>query len=184
MWTRKHLKHQAKKSLKSNYQKMVSVCFLIAFLTTSFASSTFIFRQFRPGLQTIFVQTHMNFPDASNSSIATDTLQHVFQISFSGAPLATLFEHILNMYVCSSGRGGEFSQRSALCYCCMIVDFQHVLDKFRRAENLDLNVEHSGELDLVIHSSRYLAAVNSDKLAISEELEPATQAEGISPVFK
>ena len=51
MWTRKHLKHQAKKSLKSNYQKMVSVCFLIAFLTTSFASSTFIFRQFRPGLQ-------------------------------------------------------------------------------------------------------------------------------------
>ena len=36
MWTRKHLKHQAKKSLKSNYQKMVSVCFLIAFLTTSF----------------------------------------------------------------------------------------------------------------------------------------------------
>ena len=69
-----------KKSLKSNYQKMVSVCFLIAFLTTSFASSTFIFRQFRPGLQTIFVQTHMNFPDASNSSIATDTLQHVFQI--------------------------------------------------------------------------------------------------------
>ena len=42
---------------------------------------------------------------------------------------------------------------------------------------MDLNVEHSGELDLVIHSSRYLAAVNSDKLAISEELEPATQAE-------
>lgn len=102
MWTRKHLKHQAKKSLKSNYQKMVSVCFLIAFLTTSFASSTFIFRQFRPGLQTIFVQTHLNFPDASNSSIATDTLQHVFQISFSGAPLATLFEHILNIY--TSGR--------------------------------------------------------------------------------
>ena len=38
-----------KKSLKqTTYQKMVSVCFLIAFLTTSFASSTFIFRQFRP----------------------------------------------------------------------------------------------------------------------------------------
>ena len=107
MWTRKHLKHQAKKSLKSNYQKMVSVCFLIAFLTTSFASSTFIFRQFRPGLQTIFVQTHMNFPDASNSSIATDTLQHVFQISFSGAPLATLFEHILNIY--TSGRSFIFA---------------------------------------------------------------------------
>ena len=35
MWTRKHLKHQAKKSLKSNYQKMVSVCFLIAFLTNT-----------------------------------------------------------------------------------------------------------------------------------------------------
>ncbi len=107
MWTRKHLKHQAKKSLKSNYQKMVSVCFLIAFLTTSFASSTFIFRQFRPGLQTIFVQTHLNFPDASNSSIATDTLQHVFQISFSGAPLATLFEHILNIY--TSGRSFIFA---------------------------------------------------------------------------
>ena len=96
-----------KKSLKSNYQKMVSVCFLIAFLTTSFASSTFIFRQFRPGLQTIFVQTHLNFPDASNSSIATDTLQHVFQISFSGAPLATLFEHILNIY--TSGRSFIFA---------------------------------------------------------------------------
>ena len=86
---------------------MVSVCFLIAFLTTSFASSTFIFRQFRPGLQTIFVQTHLNFPDASNSSIATDTLQHVFQISFSGAPLATLFEHILNIY--TSGRSFIFA---------------------------------------------------------------------------
>ena len=102
MWTRKHLKHQAKKSLKSNYQKMVSVCFLIAFLTTSFASSTFIFRQFRPGLQTIFVQTHLNFPDASNSSIAADTLHHVFQISLSGTPLASLFEHMLNIY--TSGR--------------------------------------------------------------------------------
>lgn len=42
---------------------------------------------------------------------------------------------------------------------------------------MDLNVEHSGELDLVIHSGRYLAAVNSDKLAMSEELEPATQAD-------
>lgn len=112
MWTRKHLKHQAKKSLKSNYQKMVSVCFLIAFLTTSFASSTFIFRQFRPGLQTIFVQTHMNFPDASNSSIATDTLQHVFQISFSGTPLASLFEHILNMY--TSGRSFLFAALKAV----------------------------------------------------------------------
>ena len=145
MWTRKHLKHQAKKSLKSNYQKMVSVCFLIAFLTTSFASSTFIFRQFRPGLQTIFVQTHLNFPDASNSSIATDTLQHVFQISFSGAPLATLFEHILNMYTsgrsflfaalktvneafhdpfstsffCFSGSGCLFSTLSSFKTCCL-----------------------------------------------------------------
>lgn len=107
MWTRKHLKHQAKKSLKSNYQKMVSVCFLIAFLTTSFASSTFIFRQFRPGLQTIFVQTHLNFPDASNSSIAADTLHHVFQISLSGTPLASLFEHMLNIY--TSGRSFIFA---------------------------------------------------------------------------
>ena len=107
MWTRKHLKHQAKKSLKSNYQKMVSVCFLIAFLTTSFASSTFIFRQFRPGLQTIFVQTHLNFPDASNSSIAADTLHHVFQISLSGTPLASLFEHMLNIY--TSGRSFLFA---------------------------------------------------------------------------
>ena len=108
MWTRKHLKHQAKKSLKRQHiRKMVSVCFLIAFLTTSFASSTFIFRQFRPGLTNNFVQTHLNFPDASNSSIATDTLQHVFQISFSGAPLATLFEHILNIY--TSGRSFIFA---------------------------------------------------------------------------
>lgn len=43
----------------------------------------FYFPAVSPGLQTIFVQTHLNFPDASNSSIATDTLQHVFQISFS-----------------------------------------------------------------------------------------------------
>ena len=112
MWTRKHLKHQAKKSLKSNYQKMVSICFLIAFLTTSFASSTFIFRQFRPGLQTIFVQTHLNFPDVSNSSIAADTLHHVFQISLSGSPLASLFEHMLNIY--TSGRSFLFAALKAV----------------------------------------------------------------------
>ena len=112
MWTRKHLKHQAKKSLKSNYQKMVSICFLIAFLTTSFASSTFIFRQFRPGLQTIFVQTHLNFPDVSNSSIAADTLHHVFQISLSSSPLASLFEHMLNIY--TSGRSFLFAALKAV----------------------------------------------------------------------
>lgn len=112
MWTRKHLKHQAKKSLKSNYQKMVSVCFLIAFLTTSFASSTSIFRQFRPGLQTIFVQTHLNFPDVSNSSIAADTLHHVFQISLSDSPLASLFEHMLNIY--TSGRSFLFAALKAV----------------------------------------------------------------------
>ena len=35
MWTRKHLKHQAKKSLKSNYPQMVSRCFLTALSTPS-----------------------------------------------------------------------------------------------------------------------------------------------------
>ena len=54
-----------------------------------------------------FCSDTSEFPDASNSSIATDTLQHVFQISFSGAPLATLFEHILNIY--TSGRSFIFA---------------------------------------------------------------------------
>lgn len=107
MWTRKTLKQQAKTSLKSSYQRMVSVCFLIALLTTTFASSTFIFRQFRPGLQTVFIQTHLNFSDASNSSIVTDTLHHVFQISLSSSPFTTLFEQILNIY--TSGRSFLFS---------------------------------------------------------------------------
>ena len=95
---RKHLKHQAKKSLKGNYQKMVSVCFLIAFLSTSFASSTFIFRQFRRTAQTILFR-HMNFPDASNSlDPATDAAAARISISFPVHHWQLLFEHILNIY--------------------------------------------------------------------------------------
>lgn len=67
----------------------------------------FYFPAVSPGTANNFCSDTSNFPDASNSSIATDTLQHVFQISFSGAPLATLFEHILNIY--TSGRSFIFA---------------------------------------------------------------------------
>ena len=107
MQTRKQLKLRAKKILKTNYQRMVSVCFLAALLTTTFASSTLILRQFRPGLQTAFIQTHHNFSDASSSDIAADTIHHLFQIHVSDTPVANILEHIFDLY--TSGKSVIFS---------------------------------------------------------------------------
>lgn len=107
MQTRKQFKLRAKKILKTNYQRMVSVCFLAALLTTAFASSTLILRQFRPGLQTTFIQTHHNFSDTSNSDIAADTIHHLFQIPVSDTPAANILEHVFDLY--TSGRSVVFS---------------------------------------------------------------------------
>lgn len=63
-----------------------------------------------------------------------------------------------------------------MCYRCIVVDLFHALDKLRRSVDFELNPQNAGELYLVIHASAHAAAVNSYKLAISEELEPAKKA--------
>ena len=63
-----------------------------------------------------------------------------------------------------------------MCYRRIVVYFLHALDKLRRAVDFELNPQNAGELYLVIHAGTHTAAVNSYRLAISEELEPAKKA--------
>lgn len=58
MWTRKGLKKKAQATMKQNFWRMVSVCFLIAMLTTAYP------------LSTAFLNTHIPAlsPDSSAST--------------------------------------------------------------------------------------------------------------------
>ena len=77
MWMRTELKKKARTLLKQNYWKAVSVCFIIAMLTTAYpVSTTFI------SLQNISVTAE---PDAAfaldmpNSEIVIQTVSHFFE---------------------------------------------------------------------------------------------------------
>lgn len=89
MWKRKTLKKKAIALLKQRYLNMISVCFLIAMLTTAYAvSTTFLNLQFpsaAPSSDAAFT------PDISNSATVLDTLSHLFD----GLPFPGISNDIL-----------------------------------------------------------------------------------------
>ena len=75
MWKRKTIKKKAIALMKQSYLSMISVCFLIAMLTTAYAvSTTFLNLQFpsaAPSSDAAFT------PDIPNSETVLDTLGHL-----------------------------------------------------------------------------------------------------------
>ncbi|HJA64877.1 MAG TPA: DUF975 family protein [Candidatus Mediterraneibacter cottocaccae] len=75
MWTRKALKKKSRTAIKKNYFKLISVCFLIAVLTTAYPVSTTFF-----GYQTSVPEkgaTDAPFaPDISNSQVAEEMVSN------------------------------------------------------------------------------------------------------------
>lgn len=77
MWKRKNIKKNAIALIKSGYGRMISVCFLIAMLTTAYAvSTTFLNLQLSSGRpQTDAAYT----PSLSNSEVLLDTLREFLE---------------------------------------------------------------------------------------------------------
>ena len=75
MWKQKTLKKKVRTGLRQNYWTVVSVCFLIALLTSAYpASTTFIgAHAVNPG-STLLIAGPFS-PDSANSEVVIETLQ-------------------------------------------------------------------------------------------------------------
>lgn len=73
MWKRRVMKRKAIASLKQNYWRMISVCFLIAILTTAYSvSTTFLYLQFPPSAEPAGSVFALNIP---NSETVMETIR-------------------------------------------------------------------------------------------------------------
>lgn len=80
MWKRKVIKKKSRTTLKQNYWKAVSVCFLIAVLTAAYPLST-TFLSLRT--DTAVTADDVPFtPDVSNSETVLETVRHFFDDTF------------------------------------------------------------------------------------------------------
>lgn len=80
MWKRKVMKKKSRTTLKQNYWRAVSVCFLIAVLTAAYPlSTTFLSLRTDTG-QTVDVVPFT--PDVSNSETVFETVKHFFSNTF------------------------------------------------------------------------------------------------------
>ena len=85
MWKRKSMKRKAIALLKQNYWRMISVCFLIALLTTSYAvSTTFLNLQLPSGSESADAVFTLTIP---NSEAVIDAVRNIA----AGTPLPSLF---------------------------------------------------------------------------------------------
>ena len=78
MWKRKELKKNARRSIRQNYWRMVSVCFLIALLTASYPLAT-AFLGVHPlsHIDTIS-NLHQTFETETTSQILEETATRLF----------------------------------------------------------------------------------------------------------
>lgn len=115
MWKRKTLKKRARLSLKSNYWRMIAVCFLAAMLTTAYTASTSIINQSTPDqdLETGVKQNTGTVPaaNASNSETIADTVKHILDstqtTSFFPSPAVKAAKQLIDFY--TSGKSVLFS---------------------------------------------------------------------------
>ena len=75
MWKRSTLKKTARKHVKAGYWRMISVCFLIATLTTSYPLATTFFSQHTLTAQYQTKSAYM--PEDSNSEVLNDTIEYI-----------------------------------------------------------------------------------------------------------
>ena len=75
MWTRKALKKKSRTSIRKNYFKLISVCFLIAVLTTAYPVSTTFFG-FQISAPEEGAADAPFAPDFSNSQVAEETVSN------------------------------------------------------------------------------------------------------------
>lgn len=101
MWKRTELKRKARASMKQNYWKIISVCFIIALLTTAYPlSTTFINLQLSPDAR--------QYSDAAfaleipNSEVITQTVSHFLENTslpgLSGRIISTVTQLVIDMY--------------------------------------------------------------------------------------
>ena len=82
MWKRNVLKKKVRAALKQNYWTMVSVCFIIAMLTSAYPVSTAFLSSHAVLPDSSLVMPAPFSPDASNSEIIRETVRHFFSGSF------------------------------------------------------------------------------------------------------
>ena len=101
MWKRTELKKKARASMKQNYWKIISVCFIIALLTTAYpVSTTFINLQISTDAR--------QFSDAAfaldipNSEVITQTVSHFLENTalpgLSGRVISAASHLAIDMY--------------------------------------------------------------------------------------
>lgn len=90
MWKRQTLKKKARSSLKQNYCRMISVCFLIAVLTTSYTLSTTFFNlQTLPGPQYTDAPFTLGIPDS-------ESIVHMITRLLSGTPVYEIYKDVFS----------------------------------------------------------------------------------------
>lgn len=78
MWKRTELKEKARASMKQSYWKIISVCFIIALMTTAYpVSTTFINLRIAPDVHQ-YSDAAFTF-DLSNSAVITQTVSHFLE---------------------------------------------------------------------------------------------------------
>ena len=99
VWKQRDLKKNARNSFRTNYQRMVAVCFIIAMFTTAYASSTTFIQQL-PGKYTASMQSDPEAARASepNSAIIEDTLQYLFDFSSADDFFTNMIDRLIDIY--------------------------------------------------------------------------------------
>lgn len=107
MWKTSDLKKKARQSMKYNFKHMVSVCFLIAMLTTAYTSSTFFIHHYNPNKHDLSISELTG--NAPTSQIIEDTLEQLAnkQLPFFHSIVGYFSTLLIDLYV--SGRSIIFS---------------------------------------------------------------------------
>lgn len=107
MWKTSDLKKKARRSMKYNFKRMVSVCFLIAMLTTAYTSSTFFIHHYNSNSQDFSICELTG--NAPTSQIIEDTLEQLVdkQLPVFHSFFGYFSTLLLDLYV--SGRSIIFS---------------------------------------------------------------------------
>lgn len=82
MWKRKVLKKKVRTALKQNYWTMISVCFIIAMLTSAYPVSTAFLSSHAVLPDSRLTMPAPFSPDSSNSEVIRETVKHFFNGTF------------------------------------------------------------------------------------------------------
>lgn len=101
MWTRKGLKKKAQSAMKQNFWRMVSVCFLIAMLTTAYPLSTAFLNTHIPAVSPEPAAS-VSVSEETASGILNESITYFFHntglTSLTKSSPAKCFEFLLNLY--------------------------------------------------------------------------------------